>query len=752
MSSQNLTTDNFDSALRIAALAEFSKSCGLITDKDYSKLVSQNAQAAYKNDFASQTGAIFNNGGKTDSDLFKKSGKNAFVDNVSNLIYKTYFNLLQTNTEFQKSMAKNFFSFNSGLLDMQSLRLIILDNLSEDVELLVKRMESGEKISEAEIVKIIKDALVNKKEKISEEAENATKATSTDGLSNYTPFSSLAIKQRYKGIRWRPIKGTTLSPKFLKRLEKATKNIKNNLEKVRGGLRTARAIVGLLRKLESVFSLGYIKLIQSILKLIISYVRDIGSAGVYMLDMVSPYHHIGYQSEIEDLQQEKADVNEIEKLKFLERIKRNRVTSTYDYLNYDIEKSMPFISDMIEDDKDMEEARKRTEAFADKFYINSLLNSMNTTYKPTTYGAFIRVIADAFMDEGDIPGAQIPDWMKDLDDTMMKKLKNRGRANKSFNSGIIGRFGSAGKGINSVLEKARPGRPRFGNGSNCTVTVVAFSLPDILTVGSLTLSSAKAFILMLTFLRVKFENTQMKTWIDSNSDRWLKKIKSLFGFNVSRHLADYYQDQPYYDENGDIMLPSNISQDPDFYGVSVRWLLAPFFESLDLLEGYVNKWLKNFKSNLSKELDKLLDVIEDLIDDLEDLVDLIDLIINFFEALKTMGLYTLTITSNGGNEDVVEKLLAAEGFPGVAEGDKQRLIGGLVFCYGFPNPKPGNIDFQGLIKQQMAMMNYEASKAKYESDGSKEDDPGSFEDYVRDNNYGDNNYNSSLDKIFKKLF
>jgi hypothetical protein len=101
---------------------------------------------------------------------------------------------------------------------------------------------------------------------------------------------------------------------------------------------------------------------------------------------------------------------------------------------------------------------------------------------------------------------------------------------------------------------------------------------------------------------------------------------------------------------------------------------------------------------------------------------------------------------------VVEKLLAAEDFPGVKEGDKERLIGGLVFCYGTPNLKPGNIDFQGLIKQQMAAMNYEASLAKYESDGTKEDDPGSFEDYVRDNNYGDNNYNSSLDKIFKKLF
>ena len=65
MSFQNLTTDNFNSALHIAALAQFSKSCGLITDKDYNKLISENTKAAYKGDFASETSAIFNNGGKT---------------------------------------------------------------------------------------------------------------------------------------------------------------------------------------------------------------------------------------------------------------------------------------------------------------------------------------------------------------------------------------------------------------------------------------------------------------------------------------------------------------------------------------------------------------------------------------------------------------------------------------------------------------------------------------------------------------
>ena len=116
-----------------------------------------------------------------------------------------------------------------------------------------------------------------------------------------------------------------------------------------------------------------------------------------------------------------------------------------------------------------------------------------------------------------------------------------------------------------------------------------------------------------------------------------------------------------------------------------------------------------------------------------------------------MGLYTLQITSNGGNEDIVEKIIAAEGFPGVAEGDKLRLIGGFVFCYGTPNLKPNQIDFPGIVKQKMAAMNYEADMIKYESDPSSTDDPGSYEDYVSGSNFiGD--YNSSLNKIFKKLF
>lgn len=757
MNIENLLSDqNFNKSLQIAALAEFSKSCGLINNTQFDKIGSTIANSFNDGSNYSTEVGIFKNNFLVDSELYKKSGKQVFLNGVSNLIYKSYFELLQTDQEFLISQADNLFSFKSGLLDMQTLRMIILDRISPDTEEIIRRIENGEKLSEAEIIEILKRALKSKKNEIAEDGKK-TSRKAPDGTSNYTPFSALALQQRYKGIRWRPIKGTTLSPKTLEKVKKRTDSIKKQLEKVKNGLRTARSLVSLLRRLESTFVLGYIKIIQNILKIIFSFIRDIGSSGVYFLDMTSPYR-LSFDSVFYDQNDIKkliksGNVDELERKRLLFKLEKQNIASTYDYHNYDIVSAAPGLSDMINDEylDDTATTRKAFEEGIDDFN-----NKLQGVYKSTTYQSFIKIIADAFMDEGDIQtgkSRQIESQILKKIATTFKKidigngieLETQGffRENKGA------KYDDEGKEISSDFSNYfRSGRPTFGPGSNVTVTIVAFSLPDFI---SELRNIGNILKILSMFSRFEFVNFfgDKSTKVGKAFKRVAKKMRINNPFNMKNLYNNSYE-KPIF-KDGKPYLPFDISEQPDFYGLGVRNLFGGFFTLFDVLEGSIDKFLKNFKSSLSKELDDLLDFIEEMIDDLDDFINLIDSLITFFDTLKSAGLYTLSFTSNGGNEDIVQKLLVAEGFPGVAEGDQLRLIGGFVFCYGSFNPKFSIGDVSQIFKQQSAILNYEAAMLKYEADGKSTNDPGSLEDYLDDNNF-DQNYQSSLDKIFKKLF
>lgn len=733
----NNLNNGVNEQLEIALLSEFAKSCGINNSYQLQSLESKALKKAQDNIFKSSSASSH-----IDSNTFKNQNADEFRNSISLLVYDIFFDLLKTEPQFFSDMQETLINFSQKNINADDLRLIVLDGVNEEINYILntlqKAQNEGKTVTNEEIRKIVKSALINNSKKINNDVVAVSKKTTSDGLSNYTPYTKLALSQRQKGIRWRPIKGTTLSPKALERLQKQTDKIKSNLEKVKSGLKTAKSIVSLLKQLESVFSNGLIGLLKSLSKIIFSYIRDIGSSGVYMLNMCEPYmtaeSFINNEKMLEKVGQsfggEEFTVDDYHLFMLNQKISREKIIDSNAYTGRDLDRSTILINELKPDTRKKTEAGKKVDEFQD--FLCGL-------YKPTTYAEFVQTLGEAFMDEGDMPSSALqPDAFN------MKQLKGS----------IVRKRGLVSKYLGMNSNKIRPGRPVFGEGSNATVVIVAFSLPNFIKLASDSISAAKAFVNILDFFGMNLLSTQTeetRTWWADNADVFVKRLNRLWKKTTSKSLYDYYPNPPIIDDDGNVVSPKVDSEDPDFYGIAVKSLLPDFFEYMNIVEARIDKYVKSFKSSLSKELDNILKNIEELIYDLEDFIQIIDDVVAFFQTLKDMGLYTLQITSNGGNEDIVQKIKVAEGFPGVADGDKLRLIGGLVFCYGTPNPNPGQIDFSGIIKQKMTAMNYEASKAKYESDPNSTDDPGSFEDFANSSGLI-GNLGGSLDKIFKKLF
>lgn len=653
--------------------------------------------------------------------------------------HATFVNLLTSNPQFSESMRDVFNAYQNGKLDIGTLTRVINNNMSDVYGDIYQRILNGENLDGRSINNLIAGGLIANGKNIRDE----TMLLTLQGVK----LPKQAIEQRMEGIRWKPIKGGSLPMRDIEKIKKTTEDIKTTIEQAKTQLQTARSIVQILKMLESIYVKGYIGILEQISKKVFSIFRDIGSSGFYLLNMFEPYYIDGYAQnnygvKMDEEGEKYKNLEENEKLMY--KISRKKMLSNYEYLMNDFKTTTPYIADFTIQDFETLKTKAWSEVDADKFK-KAFLESAITFYRPTTYASFIRTIADAFQDEGDLPGSQ----------HNVTKIIHKGDLLDFLNPkpdipGYIKRKGEDNQ------DTFRPGRPIFSDSSSSNVIVVAFSMPDFINLAATLDSTAEAILNFFGGL-LSFETKKTETleWFKDNlgSMKSLNRIFERFALRKrKRKLYDYLTKPPYLNSDGNPVLPDDNSEYPDFYGYTVRKFFPDLFQYVDEAEAEINKWTKDFKSSLSKSINRLLDNIDDIIDDLEDFVDLLDNIISFFEALQTMGLYTLSIISNGGNDDIVEKLLAAEGFPGVDEGDKLRFIGGFVICYGAPSPNLNGFDFTNFAKQKSALINYQAQVEKFTVSDNLDDDPGSFSDYMFDNNINGFDYNSSLDKIFKKIF
>lgn len=661
-----------------------------------------------------------------------------------NVTATSFATLLATNQGFALTMQDVVNVYSSKQPPSMGLLTSVLQNNMSDIYAgLFQRIQNGETLTAENVNSAISSGLLSRKENI----KNEVLLLTSTGMK----IPKAALEQRMKGIRWQPIKGGTLSNKDIERVKKTTEIIKKSLEQSRTALQTAKNFVQLLKILESIYIKGFTKILQTLVKKIASFFRDVGSSGFYLLNMVEPYwmdegtyFTIGSTPNTLLTQEQKETE---EKRKLLKKIGREKVLSDYEYILNDFRSTTPNISDYtIQDFENYKGVTDIIDGADEKF--QKAIKEWLTFYKPTTYASFIKTIADAFLDEGDLPskGESLT-----LFGYTIKKDTTIQIGSEQI-KGYINRKDDPFKG-------ARTGRPIFSDGSNSTVMIIAFSAPNIINLGLTAIEGVKAFLNFFKFFPIGTYNTkdsEIFNWFNFTDNKQYKRLFRIFernGLDKKRSkLYDFVTKPPYINADGTVQVPDDASQYPDFYGFSMRGLFPNLFAQVDELEARANKFFLDAKSSLAKDLDKLLKNIEEALNDLDDFIDLLDNIIAFFEALQTMGLYTLQITSNGGNEDIVEKLLAAEGFPGVEEGDKLRFIGGFVVCYGLPSPNLNGFDFAAYAKQQYAMMNYLAASEKFAIFGEQDMDPGSFEDYMMDENIGPIDYNSSLDKIFKKIF
>ena len=684
--------------------------------------------------------------------------------------YASFFTLMLTQTSFTSSMKGTVDVYSSdNPPNMQLLKTVIDNNMKDTFDRIFTKIQNGERLTLQDVTNEISGGLSKNSKSINDE---------TMLLAN-APFKipQVAIEQRMNGIRWKPISGGSLPLKDIERIRRTTQQIKTTLEQAKTQMQTARSIVQLLRVLETVYAKGYIGILQQVAKKLFSIVRDLGSTGFYFLNMVEPYMLDGlFTSKDLDMGKIKSNATDAEKAKLLEKISRKRIVSDYEYLLNDFKSATPYISNYtIQDfdeiykkrkaEHDAAEQKKREEnsKYDIKSYETgeSYLTKILNFYRPTTYASFIRTIADAFLDEADLPTK----GKIDMESTSL------------FNINAAKRGAFAERSGEGDSKPMRTGRPIFGDTSTSMVMVIGFSIPDFI---NLAYSGGGAIFAIMDFFKGLW-SSKSNPWGDKSTKgvdlfQAVADFGDIYPFNflggnfaddykdtqrvLERHgflkrkkrLYDYYTKPPSVNDKGEIEIPDDNNQYPDFYGVSFRGFFPVFFHWFDEAEAELNQLLKDFKGSLSKTINKLLNNIENLIDDLEDFIDLLDNILKFFEALQTMGLYKLQIISNGGNQDIVEKLLAAEGFPGVEEGDKLRLIGGFVLCTGAPNPDLNGFDFINFIKQKSAMVSYQAQVEKFAVSDDPEDDPGSFADYMFEENIYGFDYNSSSDKIFKKLF
>jgi hypothetical protein len=655
-----------------------------------------------------------------------------------------YVNLLISDRKFSDSMRNVLDAYQTGELDLRTLSAVITSNMTDIYGQIFQRVQAGENLTGEDIKKLIKSGLASKGKDIEKETMLLTDA----GFK----IPQVAIEQRMKGIKWQPIKGGSLPLKDIEKIKRATNTIRAGLEQTRSALQTAKSIAQIIRVLESVYTNGAVGILSVLLKKIMSFMRDIGSTGFYVLDMFEPYflERGYYQKDSNDLtDEEKKDKNLLEAIKLREKISESKIFSNHEYIARDLYSSVPRLSNFTVDDYEKEKTKTETEGKTKIIDDEGFFKKLYTFYRPTTYAQWIRTITDAFMDENDLPDENmlgsydnfkkpITDFFSTDDKDYKKDL--RGYIKRQSIKNFEVDFFDKKKGKN-----LRTGRPVFGDTSTSNVIIVAFSAPDFINLATTVSGGVSAIVDFFRFLGAK----------NFDLPGSFKPLEKFFGGRKKRKkLYEFLTKPPYLDENGNVQVPNDISQYPDFSGASFRGIFPRFFEDLDQIETELNRWLKDFKSSFAKSINRFLNEIDEMIDDLEDFIDLLDNIIKFFEALQTMGLYTLNIISNGGNEDIVEKLLAAEGFPGVEEGDKLRFIGGFVVCYGAPNLELNGFDFADFVKQKTAMMGYQTEVEKFSATGDPDDDPGSFQDYIFEAgiDVGNKDYNSSLDKIFKKIF
>ena len=469
-----------------------------------------------------------------------------------------------------------------------------------------------------------------------------------------------------QNARWKSVTAlTALGPlsKSLRTARTDLDKITNTIEEIQPVLDAAKSFADILSVLESAITDPLATFGKEVIQELQNFTDNAKSTGVYVLDMFE-YSYIGDKY-------------------LVGRPPGSAISFTNDFLNSDnllkpSVKDAARLKDPAELSKDpvLRKADNRvaddrqSKKFSDK---SGIVEKIFFGFRPITYDQYIKAIADAFLDQYDVPDNKT---VKEVAISQNVKFDvNVG--NVDLSQGIANAYSSA--------KSFKPGAPRFGVGSDARVYVLAVTSGSLIPFIQAAANISK-IISPEGPLRSAFndEDGEWKNWVSDLTDLERKYgngiLYGLDGNNRDRaEVAAAFMDQ--FAGNTVKARQTGGGAAPDFYGVSVASLFPGLFGELDKVWSFLNAFFGDRPSSFSELIQDAIDLVQKEIDALKKIVDSIDSAVDSLDAFLNTGFQMLEIHSNDGVTDIHDKLVSSEGFAGTSK-NTPMFIGGYVFAFG----------------------------------------------------------------------
>lgn len=491
-------------------------------------------------------------------------------------------------------------------------------------------------------------------------AGKAVQARSDSIVAKDTPMHTPDLEPTWEVFR--PMGSLVDNPTFLdtmKTTRKTLKTVSKTLQDVLALIESARAVLKLVAIFESVFKNLLYTFLNTLLDQLQRMLNDAKSTGVYVIDLVS-YHWI-----------KTSDTANVDDNDYLATIANG-----------------PWYSMSLADK--IEKQSEKPGLFSQ---IGNLLQAVDQSYKRENYSQFIETIVDAFEDTNDVPSGAMAYSMSPFDDSSFYDYEYEWRKDPSGHR----------RGIEVVTSKTlkekdrktfglnvpnffQSGRPDFGEQAYMKVYLIAYCMPDVGQVVKLLknmyglLGNLIPFGKMWDALEQATKADEKVSNIEDNNPfkadaRKLEKPvitntnekkadKDLFA-KASDAVSDEVNAiaNEFHKVFGVVTAPA---QEPNFYGINMYTLFAPYFDILQSLLNTCRSWANKELPGVGGLIEMLESWLTDLEEQINKLLDLIAMIENFLRLIEMIlnitGLRILSFDTKDGIPGVVKALRRSRNF------------------------------------------------------------------------------------------
>lgn len=527
-------------------------------------------------------------------------------------------------------------------------------------------------------------------------------------------------------IKWKSAKLSdvfnTSQLKQINSLLQQTQSFFNNIESL---LNQAQSFVDIIKQIEGAIQDPLTTLVNKLAKSLKSFIDQFKSTGVYILDMVE-YAYIGETRVPIEL---KDQLYNIENSKYKDYIQQNYLVGNEAMASYDSDSRDSLTGKVTNgnftsggSDQQIKQLQQKrsigTITEEETKTLNKLLSEPKdlfflNKFKAFTYEEWIETIAEAFLDNFDLPDGAL------VNGTRMNRMIGKNRTTASSVNGFdkvpvpsLDQFkNSFGKNLdenesyaysklygnsNFKANNFKSGRPQFTKGSISKVTVLMVSAPDI-----------NGFLVNLELLMKLFSfhspvgigqdaKIGFERWKQENSD--LSELFPAVDFFKGGRSWDNFLDNVNYKNRINSVIQSGA--DPDFYGISLYSIMPELFNNMESILFFLNNYYNDIPPLFGDQFDAMIKLVKDKIQILKNFSKQLQEIILYFEDLLKTSLNILTIESKLGNEDIYDKLISAIEAPGQDSG-RRMFYGGYVIAFGTPDltKVQESLDINKIIKE-----------------------------------------------------